>query len=148
MTDTATRNLYRLDIKTGQWENLGISKVADRQISGYGLPSDKNNNIYMMEFGNANIGMRNAKTGEVKIWTTPIQRSRPRRGRFDDQGRLWFAEYAGNAIGMFDPTTERIKEWKLPVPWAYPYDVVPSKGGVEVFTWDLIKKCSLGAPNC
>ena len=69
----------------------------------------------MMEFGNANIGKRDAKTGEVKIWQTPIQRSRPRRGRFDDQGSLWFAEYAGNAIGMFDPATERIKEYKLPV---------------------------------
>src|SRR5947199_261767 len=82
MTDTATRNLYRLDIKTGKWENLGISKVADRQISGYGLPSDAQNNVYMMEFGNANIGRRDAKTLETKIWQTPIQRSRPRRGRF------------------------------------------------------------------
>jgi len=137
MTDTATRNLYRLDIKTGQWENLGISKVADRQISGYGLPSDKDNNVFMLEFGNANIGMRNAKTGEVKIWTTPIQRSRPRRGRFDDQGRLWFAEYAGNAIGMFDPASERMKEYPLTVPWSNPYDVVPSKGGAEVWTGSM-----------
>jgi virginiamycin B lyase len=137
MTDTATRNLYRLDIKTGQWENLGVSKVGDRQISGYGLPSDKDNNVYMMEFGNANIGTKNAKTGEVKIWTTPIQRSRPRRGRFDDQGRLWFAEYAGNAIGMFDPATERMKEYKLPLAWSNPYDVVPGKGGAEVWTGSM-----------
>jgi streptogramin lyase len=91
----------------------------------------------MLEFGNANIGMRNAKTGEVKIWTTPIQRSRPRRGRFDDQGRLWFAEYAGNAIGMFDPATERMKEYSLSVPWSNPYDVVPSKGGAEVWTGSM-----------
>jgi len=137
MTDTATRNNYRLDIKTGKWENLGISKVGDRQISGYGLPTDKDNNVWMMEFGNANIGTRNAKTGEVKIWTTPIQRSRPRRGRFDDQGHLWFAEYAGNAIGMFDPATERMKEYKLPIPWANPYDVVPSKGAAEVWTGSM-----------
>jgi streptogramin lyase len=137
MTDTATRNLYRLDLKTGKWENLGVSHVADRQISGYGLPSDKDNNVYMMEFGNANIGKRDAKTLETKIWQTPIQRSRPRRGRFDDQGKLWFAEYQGQAIGMFDPQTERIKEWKLPTPWAYPYDAVPSKGGAEVWTGSM-----------
>jgi virginiamycin B lyase len=137
MTDTATRNNYRLDIKTGKWENLGISKVGDRQISGYGLPTDKDNNVWMMEFGNANIGTKNAKTGEVKIWTTPIQRSRPRRGRFDDQGHLWFAEYAGNAIGMFDPSTERMKEYKLQVPWSNPYDVVPSKGAAEVWTGSM-----------
>ncbi len=69
MTDTATRNLYRLDITTGKWENLGISKLAERQISGYGLPTDKNNNVYMLEFGGNSIGMRNGKTGEVKIWS-------------------------------------------------------------------------------
>src|SRR6266705_1126223 len=93
MTDTATRNLYRLDITTGKWENLGISKLAERQISGYGLPTDKNNNVYMLEFGGNSIGMRNGKTGEVKIWSTSAPRTRPRRGRLDDQGRLWFAQY-------------------------------------------------------
>ncbi len=137
MTDTATRNLYRLDINTGKWENLGVSKVADRQISGYGLPTDKNNNVYMMEFASNNIGRKDAKTGEVKIWATQAQRTRPRRGRFDDQGRLWFAEYANNAIGMFDPVTEKIQEWKVPTPWANPYDAVPSKGGAEVWTGSM-----------
>jgi virginiamycin B lyase len=137
MTDTATRNLYRLDITTGKWENLGISKVADRQISGYGLPSDKNNNAYMLEFGGNSIGVKNAKTGEVKIWSTPAPRTRPRRGRLDDQGRVWFAQYGGNAIGMFDPATEQMKEWKLPKAWGNPYDVVPSKGGAEVWTGSM-----------
>jgi streptogramin lyase len=137
MTDTATRNLYRLDTTTGKWENLGVSKVADRQISGYGLPTDKDNNVYMLEFGGNSIGMKNAKTGEVKIWTTPNQRTRPRRGRLDDQGRLWFAEYAGNAIGVFDPATERMKEYKLPTAWGNPYDVVPSKGAAEVWTGSM-----------
>ena len=138
LSDNATRNLYRLDIKTGKWENLGLSKVADRQISGYGNPADKDNNVYMLEFGGNTIGKRDAKTGEVKIWATPGgPRTRPRRGRFDDQGRLWFAEYAGNAIGMFDPETERMKEYKLPVPWSNPYDVVPSKGGAEVWTGSM-----------
>src|SRR5262249_9841986 len=137
MTDTATRNLYRLDITTGKWENLGVSKVADRQISGYGLPTDKNNNVYMMEFAGNSIGTRNAKTSEVKIWSTPNQRTRPRRGRFDDQGRLWFAEYAANSIGMFDPTTERMKEYRLPKAWGNPYDVVPTKGGAEEWTGSL-----------
>ena len=137
MTDTATRNLYRLDVTTGKWENLGVSKVADRQISGYGLPTDKDNNVYMMEFGGNSIGRRDAKTGEVKIWSTPAQRTRPRRGRLDDQGRLWFAEYAANSIGMFDPATERMKEYRLPKAWGNPYDVVPTKGGAQVWTGSM-----------
>jgi streptogramin lyase len=138
LSDNATRHLYRLDIKTGKWENLGLSKVADRSISGYGNPVDKDNNVYMLEFANNTIGKRDAKTGEVKIWTTPGgPRTRPRRGRFDDTGRLWFAEYAGNAIGMFDPETEKVKEYKMKVPWSNPYDAVPSKGGAEVWTGSM-----------
>ena len=137
LSDNATRNHYRLDLKTGKWENVGTSKVAGKQISGYGNPVDKDNNVYMLEFGGNSIGMRNAKTGEVKIWQTPNARTRPRRGRFDDQGRLWFAEYAANTIGMFDPKTERMKEYQLPTPWGNPYDVVPSKGGAEVWTGSM-----------
>jgi streptogramin lyase len=138
LSDNATRNHYRLDLATGKWENLGNAKIADRTISGYGNPTDKDNNVYMLEFSNNTIGKRDAKTGEVKIWQTPGgPRTRPRRGRFDDTGRLWFAEYAGNAIGMFDPETDRIKEYKLPVAWSNPYDVVPSKGGAEVWTGSM-----------
>jgi streptogramin lyase len=138
LSDNATRNHYRLDLKTGKWENIGTAKVAGRQISGYGNPTDKDNNVYMLEFGSNNIGKRDAKTDEVKVWATPGgPRTRPRRGRFDDQGRLWFAEYAGNAIGMFDPATERMKEYRVTVPWSNPYDVVPSKGGAEVWTGSM-----------
>jgi len=37
MSDNATRSLYRLDIKTGKWENLGEAKTAGgKGISGYG----------------------------------------------------------------------------------------------------------------
>jgi virginiamycin B lyase len=138
LSDNATRNHYRLDIKTGKWENVGPAKTAGgKEISGYGNPVDKDNNVWMLEFSGNSIGYRNAKTGEVKIWTTPNARTRPRRGRFDDQGRLWFAEYAANTIGVFDPATERMKEYKLPTPWGNPYDVVPSKGGNEVWTGSM-----------
>ena len=138
LSDNATRNHYRLDLKTGKWENVGPAKTAGgKTISGYGNPVDKDNNVWMLEFSGNSIGMRNAKTGEVKIWTTPNARTRPRRGRFDDQGRLWFAEYAANTIGMFDPATERMKEYKLPTPWGNPYDVVPTKGGAEVWTGSM-----------
>jgi streptogramin lyase len=137
LSDNATRNHYRLDLKTGKWENLGVAKAGSRQISGYGNPTDKANNVYMLEFGGNSIGMKNGTTGEVKIWSTSAPRTRPRRGRLDDQGRLWFAQYGGNAIGMFDPETERMKEWKLPTPWGNPYDVVPTKGGAEVWTGSM-----------
>jgi len=139
MDDTENHNMYRLEIKTGKWENLGEATAADgKKISGYGIPTDKDNNVYMLEFGNTRIGKLDAKTNVAQIWTTPIVRSRPRRGRLDDQGHLWFAEYGGNGIGMFDPTTERIKEWKLPTAWSNPYDVVPTKDATEVWTGSML----------
>ena len=136
LSDNATRNHYRLDLKTGKWENLGPARGA-REISGYGNPTDRGNNVWMLEFGGNSVGMRNGQSGEVKIWSTSAPRTRPRRGRFDDQGRLWFAQYGGNAIGMFDPETERMTEYKLPTAWGNPYDVVPSKGGAEVWTGSM-----------
>ena len=138
LSDNATRNHYRLDLKTGKWENIGPAKAAGgRIITGYGNPTDKDNNVFMLEFSGNSIGMRNRQTNEVKIWSTTAPRTRPRRGRFDDQGKLWFAQYAGNAIGMFDPETERMKEYKLPTPWGNPYDVAPTKGGAEVWTGSM-----------
>jgi virginiamycin B lyase len=139
MDDTENHNVYRLDVKSGQWENKGeATDTSGQKIGGYGLPTDKDNNVYLLDFGSTRIGKLDGKTNVAQIWTTPIVRSRPRRGRFDDQGHLWFAQYGGNAIGMFDPATQQIKEWTLPTPWTSPYDVVPTKGGAEVWTGSML----------
>ena len=130
---------YRLDIKTGQFENMGPSKdPSGKQVSAYGMPTDAQNNLYQLQFGGAQIGLRDAKTGLVTIYQTPTARSKPRRGRVDSNNHLWFAEYGANAIGFFDPKTATIKEYKLPTPWSLPYDVVPNKDGSEVWTGSMI----------
>jgi virginiamycin B lyase len=139
MEDTENGRVFRLDLKSGKWEDRGVATNAEGEtIRGYGLPSDKDNNLYLMSFGDTRIGKLDAKTNVAQIWSTAFARSRPRRGRFDDQNRLWFAEYAANRIAMFDPSTERIKEWKLPTNWSQPYDVVPSKGAAEVWTGSML----------
>ncbi len=126
-----THAIYRLDIASGQFENLGEFPIpgANRTINAYGIPSDAQNNLYLLEFGANNIGRIDAKTKEFKVYSTVTAGSRPRRGRFDEQGRLWFAEYGANGIGMLDPKTEKIQEWKLATPWSAPYHVVPDKNG-------------------
>jgi streptogramin lyase len=132
-----TREFYRLDVKTGQWENAGKSlDPRGKQISAYGMPVDKQNNVYLLEFGGTSIGKRDAKTGLVTIYLTPTKGSKPRRGRIDEQNRLWFAEYGAGAIAMFDPKTENIKEWSTLTKWDNPYDVVPAKNG-EVWTGSM-----------
>jgi streptogramin lyase len=132
-------HMYRLDVSTGKFENVGPSKGPDgKQISAYGMPTDSQNNVYQLEFGGTRIGLRDAKTLTTVVYQTPIAKSRPRRGRVDDQNRLWFAEYEGNAIAMFDPKTAQIKEYPLPTKWGNPYDVVPSKAAAEVWTGSML----------
>ena len=131
-----TREYYRLDLATGKFENTG--KAIDkngRQISAYGIPTDHDNNMYLLEFGGTSIGRRDAKTLEVEIWRTPFPASRPRRGGIDHQNRLWFAEYHGG-IAMFDPKTKTIKEWMTPTKWDNPYAVVPARNG-EAWTGSM-----------
>jgi streptogramin lyase len=131
-----TREHYRLDVATGKYENMGIAKdPRGKQISAYGMPVDRDNNVFLMEFSGTSIGRRDAKTGLVTIWPTPTAGSRPRRGHVDEQNRMWFSEYAG-AIAMFDPKTDKIREWPMPTKWDNPYDVVPAKNG-EVWTGSM-----------
>ena len=131
--------MYRLDVKTGRYEDLGPSKdPRGKQISAYGMPTDLENNVYQLEFGGTSIGLRDAKTGAVTIYDTPIKHSRPRRGRVDGQNRLWFAEYGGNAIAVFDPKTTAIKEYQLPTKFGAPYDVVPNKDSSQVWTGSML----------
>jgi virginiamycin B lyase len=132
-------HMYRIDVKTGQYENMGPSKnPAGKQISAYGMPTDQYNNVYQLEFGGTSIGLRDAKTGVATIFQTPIKNSKPRRGRVDEQNRLWFAEYGGNAIGLFDPKTAAIKEYPLPTKYSFPYDVAPNKDAREVWTGSML----------
>jgi virginiamycin B lyase len=124
-------NIYRLDTKSNQMENLGSFKDPrnGKRIGTYGLHSDFENNIYLLDFAAGNIVKIDAKTRVPTVYLTPTPNARPRRGRVDAQDRLWFAEYQGNAIGMFDPKTETISEWKVPTPYSSPYDAEAGRNG-------------------
>ncbi len=131
--------MYRLDVNTGRYEDLGPSKdLRGKQVSAYGMPTDFANNVYQLEFGGTSIGLRDAKTGAVTIYDTPMKNSRPRRGRVNAQNRLWFAEYGANAIALFDPKTAAIKEYQLPTKFAAPYDVVPNHDASQVWTGSML----------
>jgi virginiamycin B lyase len=132
-------NIYRLDLGSNQMENLGAFKDprTSRRIGTYGLHSDAQNNIYLLDFAAGNIVKVDAKTKSPTVYLTPTPNSRPRRGRVDAEGRLWFAEYNGNAIGMFDPKTEKISEWKVPTPWSAPYDAEAGRNG-EAWTGSML----------
>src|SRR6202140_1760480 len=126
-----SNNIYRLDVPSNSFENLGSFKDPrnGKRIGTYGLHSDFENNIYLLDFGAGNIVKIDAKTKLATVYLTPTANSRQRCGHVDAQDRLWFAEYEGNAIGMFDPKTERISEWKVPTPYSSPYSAEAGRNG-------------------
>ena len=132
-------HIYRLDLKSNAFEDLGAPKDprTGKRIGTYGIHSDTDNNLYLLDFSAGNIVKIDAKTKLPTVYLTPTPNSRPRRGRVDAQDRLWFAEYDGNAIGMFDPKTEKISEWKVPTPWSAPYDAAAGKNG-EAWTGSML----------
>jgi streptogramin lyase len=124
-------NIYRLDLASNTFETLKsfTNPLTSRRIGSYGVHSDSQNNLYLLDFSDNDIGRIDAKTEQLTVYPTPSPSSRPRRGRVDAQNRLWFAEYGANGIGMLDPVSGRIQEWKLATPWSAPYDAVVDKNG-------------------
>jgi len=135
----ADHSILRLDVKTGTWENLGTFPVpgTNRNIASYGIPTDRDNNLYILEYSGEDIARLDAKTKAFKVYMTPTRQSQPRRGGFDADGRLWFAEFGTSIVGVFDPKTEKFQEWKMPTPWSGPYQSVPDKTG-NVWTGSML----------
>jgi virginiamycin B lyase len=128
-------SFFRLDLATKAIESIGTptNPATGKPVGAYGIPVDAENNVYLLDFGSDTVGRIDAKTLQVSVWHTPTAASRPRRGRFDDAGHLWFAEYGANTVGMFDPKAAQFREYAMPTPWTSPYDVTADKNG-EVWT--------------
>ena len=129
INDAGIPGLHRLDMKTGKWETWKPYENLKGPHSVYGIYADSRNNIFFMDFGGENVGKIEAATGKLTLFPTPTPRSRPRRGRMDEQDRVWFAEWRAEKIGMFDTRTEKFSEWPVPGPYTAPYDVVRDRTG-------------------
>ena len=58
-------SVLRVNVKTGQWQSLGVLKdQLGQTIDGYDIPSDAQNNLWLLEFGGTGkkIGKIDAKT--------------------------------------------------------------------------------------
>jgi virginiamycin B lyase len=130
MNHVQLRGVHRVDVKTGRFETFEPYKQINdgEPHQMYGISSDSQNNLYLMDLGNRNIVRIDAKTGQPVLYPTPTPGSGPRRGHFDSQDRLWFAEFWGNQVAMFDARSHEFKEWALP-PYLSPYDAVIDRNG-------------------
>jgi virginiamycin B lyase len=128
LQDPARRGIYRMDLTNGHTELFEPFKIMPRS-SPYGVFSDKQNNVWFLNFGGEHVGTIDSRSGEVTLYQTPTRASRPRRGRIDDQGRVWFAEFNGERVGVLDTNSKQFKEWQVPGQFFAPYDVTQDRLG-------------------
>jgi virginiamycin B lyase len=125
-------DVFRLDLATGKYEKFRPLLALAGGVKAhhiYDVLADSRNNAWMTDISENYVGRIDAKTGDVKFWQVPTDKARNRRGRMDDQDRLFFAEFGAGKLAMFDTHTEEVKEWPLPTPWSAPYDVVWDRNG-------------------
>lgn len=132
--DVQTQHVFRLDPASGKVAYYGPIKGADGHVTqNYQMLTDPRGDLYTLDFsardGNY-IGMVDGATLAAATFATPTKNVRTRRGHFDRQGRIWFAEYAGNQLGMFDPATKQMREWPMPRAFWQPYDAQADQNGV------------------
>ena len=105
MTDTATRNLYRLDIKTGKWENIGVAnrrRAASRSAATASRPT-RTTTSTCWSSATPRIGRLDAKTNVAKIWPRrSCARGRAAAASTTRTG-CGSPNMAATRIGMFDP---------------------------------------------
>lgn len=140
--DVDKNTVHLLDPATGQWQTFGPFKINDatglHSETLYGVLTDAHNNAYALDFSGTDgnyLGKVDYATHQLSMIPTPTKNVRLRRGHFDAQNRLWFAEFAGNQIGMYDANTGKVTEWPLS-PWTNPYDAVLDKQG-RVWTGNM-----------
>ena len=90
-----------------------------------------------MDFPSQYIWKIDAKTGAITSYKTPTDYSRPRRGRMDDQDRLWFAEWRADKVAMFDTRSGEFMEFNIPGQYSSPYDAQVDEEG-QVWTDNMM----------
>ena len=128
LQDPARHGVYRMEVATKKSE-LFLPWAGRGNGSPYQIIADKENNIWMLNFSGEDLTKIDAKTGQTSFYPTPTKRSRPRRGKIGDDGRIAFAEFAGDKVGIFDPKTEKYQEWNVPGAFYAPYQAATDKTG-------------------
>jgi len=134
--NVGTQDIYRLDLKTGQWERFHPTDALPpgHRYSIYQVLSDSHNNLWMAEFADGHLGKIDAKTLKVTWYAPPTAHARLRRMEIDGHDRITVTEYRGNKVAVFDPGTEKFTEYPLP-PDTFPYRAdFDDKGDIWVST--------------
>ncbi len=80
----------------------------------YGIVIDSKSQPWFDLFGTNKIGTIDSKTMELKEFTLPNDRARPRRIAITMDDIVWYDDYTRGFLGRLDPKTGAVEEWPLP----------------------------------
>jgi len=100
----------RLDPKSGQFR---LWKTGDG-TRPYGIVVDSKGHPWFDLFGTNRIATIDPKTEQLREYTLPSARARPRRIAITSDDQIFWGDYARGYLGRLDPRTGAIEEWALP----------------------------------
>jgi streptogramin lyase len=93
----------------------------------YGIVSDRNDNLFIADWGSGKIVKFDTKTNAWTEFTPPTYPGQTRRPNVDYQNNVWWGIWAAGKrpgkLAKLDQTTGRITEYTIPEQNAQPYDV-------------------------
>lgn len=101
----------RFDPKTEQFR---LWRTGER-TRPYGVVIDSKGNPWIDLFGTNKIAMIDARSGELKTYTLPDERARPRRIAITSDDQVYWGDYTRGYLGHLDPRTGKMQEWPLPL---------------------------------
>lgn len=110
---TAQRSgvIGRFDPETEQFR---LWKTGERS-NPYGVVVDSKGNAWVDLFGRNQIAMIDAKTEELRTYTLPNERARPRRIAITSDDQIFWGDYTRGYLGHLDPRTGAMTEYELPL---------------------------------
>lgn len=72
-------------------------------------------------------------TTDLKNWTVPYEKSRPRDPFVDQRGQVWFVGQAGNYVARLDPESGEFRKYEIE-PGTHPHNLVVDAKGTVWFT--------------
>jgi virginiamycin B lyase len=117
-TGNHTSLIGKLDPKTGITTEYPLPST--QRMDPHTINIDQSGIVWFTA-QNANVlGRLDPKTGEMKLVTSPTEKSRPYGLMISAKGVPWFVEFGAPKIASIDPQTMAIKEYPLPNAGARP----------------------------
>ena len=100
----------RLDPKTGKFR---LWKTGAR-TRPYGIAIDSKGRPWIDLFGTNKVATIDPATEQIKEYTIPSERARPRRIAITSDDQIYWGDYTRGFLGRLDPKTGAMDEWALP----------------------------------